>query len=131
MKAEEDDCCSVDCVSDLRSLRHLDQVVALHTSSIVVVAFYSRVSRLRNSTEPTCQCRWPLNFQMMKMVLCCVCSHAERARTCWYTTKPCAKRCASGPVCAPSSSLFFSSCRPLVHGFLVQGKCLACRQICS
>ena len=51
LKAEEDDCCSVDCVSDLRSLRHLDQVVALHTSSIVVVAFYSRVSRLSNSAE--------------------------------------------------------------------------------
>lgn len=46
LKAEEDDCCSVDCVADLRSLRHLDQVVALHTSSIVVVAFYSRVSKL-------------------------------------------------------------------------------------
>ena len=44
LKAEDDSCCSVDCVSELRSLRHLEHVIDSDASSIVVVAFYSRVS---------------------------------------------------------------------------------------
>jgi len=43
LKAEEDGACSVECVTELRSLRHLDKVVDSAASSIVVVAFYSRV----------------------------------------------------------------------------------------
>ncbi len=46
LKAEEDGCCSVECVTELRSLRHLDRVIDSAASSIVVVAFYSRVSTL-------------------------------------------------------------------------------------
>ncbi|CAL8469739.1 g9281 [Coccomyxa elongata] len=42
LKAEVDGCCSVECVTELRSLRHLDQIVDSAASSIVVVAFYSR-----------------------------------------------------------------------------------------
>lgn len=45
LKAEDDGCCSVECVTELRSLRHLDQIVDSAASSIVVVAFYSRVRR--------------------------------------------------------------------------------------
>lgn len=45
LKAEVDGCCSVECVTELRSLRHLDQIVDSAASSIVVVAFYSRVRR--------------------------------------------------------------------------------------
>lgn len=43
LKAEEDGGCSVECVTELRSLRHLDKVVDSAASSIIVVAFYSRV----------------------------------------------------------------------------------------
>jgi hypothetical protein len=43
LKSEDDSCCSVDCVTELRSLRHLDRVIDSDASSIVVVAFYSRV----------------------------------------------------------------------------------------
>lgn len=49
LKAEEDGCCSVECVTELRSLRHLDRVIDSAASSVVVVAFYSRVSKLRLS----------------------------------------------------------------------------------
>ena len=46
LKSEDDSCCSVDCVTELRSLRHLERVIDSDASSIVVVAFYSRVRRM-------------------------------------------------------------------------------------
>ena len=49
LKAEEDGCCAVECVTELRSLRHLDRVIDSAASSVVVVAFYSRVSKLSHS----------------------------------------------------------------------------------
>ena len=43
MDLESSSCCSINCVTDLKNLAHLDRVADSAASSVVVVAFYSRV----------------------------------------------------------------------------------------
>ncbi|CAK0785139.1 hypothetical protein CVIRNUC_008345 [Coccomyxa viridis] len=42
MDLESSSCCSINCVTDLKNLAHLDRVADSAASSVVVVAFYSR-----------------------------------------------------------------------------------------
>ena len=46
MDLESSSCCSINCVTDLKNLAHLDRVADSAASSVVVVAFYSRVGSL-------------------------------------------------------------------------------------
>ena len=43
MDLESSSCCSINCVTDLKNLAHLDRVADSAASSVIVVAFYSRV----------------------------------------------------------------------------------------
>lgn len=40
---EGSSCCGVNCVTELKNLAHLDRIVDSSASSVVVIAFYSRV----------------------------------------------------------------------------------------
>ena len=78
LQAEDDGCCSVDCVIELRSLRHLDRVIDSDASSIVVVAFYSRVGA--NICLPACACALcMLCFGWKHGVPSCLSSRARHA----------------------------------------------------
>ena len=43
MDLEASSCCGVDCVTELKHLAHLDRIVESSSSSVVAIAFYSRV----------------------------------------------------------------------------------------
>ncbi len=43
MDLEGSSCCGVDCVTELKNLAHLDRIVESASSSVVAIAFYSRV----------------------------------------------------------------------------------------
>lgn len=43
MDLEGSSCCGVDCVTELKNLTHLDRIVESSSSSVVAIAFYSRV----------------------------------------------------------------------------------------
>ena len=46
MDLEGSSCCGVNCVTELKNLAHLDRIVDLSSSSVVAIAFYSRVCTL-------------------------------------------------------------------------------------
>ena len=47
---EGSSCCGVNCVTELKNLAHLDRVIDSAASSVVAIAFYSRVRPIPKSS---------------------------------------------------------------------------------
>ncbi len=43
MDLEGSSCCGVNCVTEFKNLAHLDRIIDSSASSVVAIAFYSRV----------------------------------------------------------------------------------------
>ena len=96
MDLEGSSCCGVDCVTELKNLAHLDRIVESSSSSVVAIAFYSRVCSAHMCDAPhtglVCVCLAKLDWnaagiQVVWSIACfkselCPCSLVGSARRC-------------------------------------------------
>ena len=62
LRGDEDCSCPLQCAAEVRSLSHLERQIDTASSSIVVIAFYSRVRSLTNTLCAWCSAELCAHF---------------------------------------------------------------------